>query len=118
MLAVLLVVLRTLGLICSGHRAVALENVALRQQLAVFRRTVRRPQLRTRDRLFWVLLAKAWPKWRTALIVVQPDTVVRWHCQWLRRHWPRRSMQRGPGRPSTAGAIRTLVDKMGTANPL
>jgi len=66
MLAVLLVVLRTLGLICSGHRAVALETVALRQQLAVFRRTVRRPQLRTRDRLFWVLLAKAWPKWRTA----------------------------------------------------
>jgi hypothetical protein len=56
MLAVLLVALRTLGLICSGHRAVALENVALRQQLAVFRRTVRRPQLRTRDRLFWVLL--------------------------------------------------------------
>jgi hypothetical protein len=72
MLAVLLVMLRSLALICSGHRAVALENVALRQQLAVFRRTARRPQLRTKDRLFWVLLAKAWPKWRTTLIVVQP----------------------------------------------
>jgi putative transposase len=71
-------------LICRGHRAVALENVALRQQLAVFRRTVRRPQLRARDRLFWVLLAKAWPNWRTALIVVQPDTVVRWHRQALK----------------------------------
>jgi hypothetical protein len=46
--------------------------------------TVRRPQLRARDRLFWVLLAKAWPNWRTALIVAQPDTVVRWHRQWLR----------------------------------
>ena len=53
-----------------------LENVALRQQLSILRRTVRRPQLRTRDRLFWVLVAKAWPDWRTALIVVQPDTVV------------------------------------------
>jgi hypothetical protein len=74
--------------------------------------------LRTRDRLFCVLLAKAWPKWRTALVVVQADTVVRWHRQWLRRHWTERSMQRRPGRPSTAGAIRTLVDKMGTANPL
>jgi putative transposase len=118
MLAALVVLLRSLGLICCGHRAVALENVALRQQLAVFRRTVRRPELRTRDRLFWVLLAKAWPKWRTALIVVQPDTVVRWHRQWLRRRWTQRSTQARPGRPSTAAAIRTLVDKMGAANPL
>src|SRR6266436_6484858 len=84
MLAALVVLLRSLRLLCSGHRAVALENVALRQQLSVLRRTVRRPQLRTRDRLFWVLLAKAWRDWRTALIVVQPDTVVRWHRQWLR----------------------------------
>lgn len=71
MLAAVVVLLRSLRLICSGHRAVALENLALRQQLSVFRRTVRRPQLRTRDRLFWVLLAKAWRHWRTALIVVQ-----------------------------------------------
>ena len=118
MLAVLLVGLRSLGLICSGHRAVVLENVALRQQLAVFRRTVRRPQLRARDRLFWVLLAKAWPKWRTALILVQPDTVVRWHREWLRRRWTQRSIHARPGRPSTAAAIRTLVDRMGAANPL
>ena len=81
MLAALVVLLRTLGLLCSGHRAVALENVALRQQLSVLRRTVRRPPLRTSDRLFWVLLAKAWQDWRTALIVVQPGTVLRWHRQ-------------------------------------
>ena len=60
MLATLIVALRSLGLICRGHRAVALENLALRQQLAVFKRTVRRPQLRHRDRLFWMLLAHAW----------------------------------------------------------
>jgi hypothetical protein len=66
MLAALVVLLRTFGLRCRGHGAVALENVALRQQLLVLRRTVRRPQLRTRDRLFWVLLAKTWPDWRTA----------------------------------------------------
>src|SRR5213594_1222452 len=93
MLAALVVLLRTFGLLCRGHGAVALENVALRQQLSVLRRTVSRPQLRTRDRLFWVLLAKAWPDWRTALIVVQPDTVVRWHRQWLRRRWTQRSRQ-------------------------
>src|SRR5258708_2101652 len=118
MLAALVVLLRSLRLLCSGHRAVALENLALRQQVSVLRRTVRRPHLRTSDRLFWVLLAKAWREWRTALIVVQPDTVVRWHRQWLRRRWTQRSAKTRPGRPSTAAAIRTLVDKMGAANPL
>src|SRR6195256_141918 len=118
MLAALVVVLRTVALICCGHRAVALENLALRQQLAVFRRTVERPPLRHRDRLFWVLLAKAWRHWRTALIVVQPDTVVRWHRQWLRRRWTQRSTPKRPGRPTTSEAIRTLVMKMAAANPL
>ena len=67
MLAALVVALRSLALICGGHRAVALENLALRQQLAVFKRTVKRPQLRHRDRLFWMLLANVWRDWRTAL---------------------------------------------------
>src|SRR6266487_1148503 len=70
MLAALVAALRSLALICGGHRAVAIENLALRQQSAVFKRTVRRPQLRHRDRLFWMLLDKAWRDWRTALIVV------------------------------------------------
>jgi putative transposase len=118
MLAALVVLLRTLGLLFSGHRAVALENVALRQQVSVLRRTVRRPHLSTSDRLFGVLLAKAWRDWRTALIVVQPDTVVRWHRLWLRRRWTQRSTRTRPGRPSTTAAIRTLVDQMTGANPL
>ena len=52
MLTALVVVLRTIGLVCRGHRAIALENLALRQQLAVLRRTVKRPQIRKSDRLF------------------------------------------------------------------
>ena len=118
MLAALVVVLRSLALICGGHRAVALENLVLRQQLAVFKRTVKRPQLRHGDRLFWMLLANAWRDWRTALIVVDPDTVVRWHRHWLRRQWARRSALDRPGRPRTNLAIRTLVMKMAAANPL
>jgi putative transposase len=118
MLATLVVMLRSLALICCGHRAVALENLALRQQLAVFRRTGPRPPLRHRDRLFWVLLAQAWRDWRTALIVVRPDTVVRWHRQWLRRRWTQRSTPTRPGRPGTNAAIRRLVVQMGAANPL
>ena len=118
MLAALVVLLRFLALICCGHRAVAFENLALRQQLAVFRRTVKRSQLRHRDRLFWMLLAKTWRDWRTALVVVHPDTVVRWHRQWLRRRWTRLSARGLPGRPSTHAAIRTLVMKIAAANPL
>jgi hypothetical protein len=118
MLVALVVALRSLALLCGGHRAVALENLALRQQLAVFKRTVRRPRLRRRDRLFWMLLANAWRDWRTALIVVDPDTVVRWHRQWLRRQWTRRSARGRPGRPRTNAAIRTLVMKIAAANPL
>ena len=118
MLTALVVVLRSIGLICRGHRAVALENLALRQQLAAFTRTRKRPRLRPRDRFFWILLAKSWRDWRSALLMVQPDTVVRWHRQWLRRRWTERSRQKRPGRPRTDAAIRTLVETMVSANPL
>src|SRR5437899_10304116 len=106
MLTPLLVLLRSIGLICRGHRAVALENLALRQQLAALTRTTRRPQLRTRDRLFWILLAKAWQQWRTAIMIVQPDTVVRWHRQWLRRQWTWRSTRTRPRPPTTDATVR------------
>ena len=118
MLATLIVILRLLGLLCRGHRAVALENLALRQQLAALTRTRKRSQIRTNDRLFWVCLASAWRGWRTALVVVHPDTVVRWHRQWLRRQWTRRSARGRSGRPSTTAAIRALVMKIAAANPL
>ena len=54
-----------------------LENLALRQQLAVLQRSVRRPRLRRRDRVFWVVLSRIWSNWRSALTIVKPDTVLR-----------------------------------------
>jgi hypothetical protein len=65
----------------------ALENLALRQQLAVLRRSARRPRLRRRDRLFWVWLARLWRRWADALVLVQPATVLRWHRQGFRLWW-------------------------------
>ena len=59
MISLLLHLLRLFPFLCGGHRELALENLALRQQLAVYKRTVTRPKLRTTDRLFWVWLAKA-----------------------------------------------------------
>jgi putative transposase len=112
------VVVRALALACRGHRELVLENLALRQQLNALRRSVSHPQLRKRDRLFWIVVAQTWRNWRAALVLVQPDTVVRWHREWLRRRWTRRSTQSRAGRPSIDAAIRTLVSKMAAANPL
>ena len=56
-----------------------LENLALRQQLAILKRRSKRPRLRDSDRLFWVLLSRFWLGWKSALLLVQPDTVVDWH---------------------------------------
>ena len=60
MLASIVSVFRLLLLLFGGHRAVALENLALRQQLAVYKRTNRRPQLVNRDRWFWIILSRLW----------------------------------------------------------
>ena len=67
-----------------GHSAAAAENLALRQQLAVFKQSVKRPKLRPRDRVFWVWLSRLWPNWRSALAIVQPETVIKWHRQGFR----------------------------------
>ena len=91
MLELLIVIGRALALALRGHRELVLENLALRQQLTVMRRTTNRPHVATCDRLFWIGLARIWPNWRTALVLVQPDTVVRWHRDWLHRRWTQRS---------------------------
>ncbi len=57
----------------------AIENLALRQQVAVIRQSVKRPKLRPRDRVFWVVLSRLWANWRSALAIVQPETVIKWH---------------------------------------
>ncbi len=51
--------------------AAAVENLALRQQVAVFKQSVKRPKPRPRDRVFWVVLSRLWPNWRSALAIVQ-----------------------------------------------
>ena len=91
MLQLLMVGCRALSLALRGHREVVLENLALRQQLMAMKRANSRPCLQARDRLFWIALRRIWTNWRTALVLVRPETVVGWHCTWLRRRWTRRS---------------------------
>ena len=73
------ILLGTLRSAVRTHRELALENLALRQQVAVWKARQPRPQLRATDRIFWVVLSRLWKNWRSSLQVVRPETVVRWH---------------------------------------
>jgi putative transposase len=118
MITLLLHLLRLLPFLCGGHRRLAIENLALRQQLAVYKRTAPRPRLRTTDRLLWVGLAKVWTGWRQALVIVSPATVLRWQRRRFREHWTRLSGRPTGGRPPVNAEIKALVIRMTTANPL
>jgi putative transposase len=118
MITLLLHVLRLLPFLCGGHRQLALGNLALRHQLAVYKRTATRPTLRRTDRLFWVWLARVWAGWRRPLVIVTPDTVVRWQRRRFREHWTTLSGRPTGGRPPVNAELKALVTRMAAANPL
>jgi putative transposase len=93
-----------------------IENLALRQQLAVMKQSVRRPKIRKRDRLFWVILSRLWNGWENVLIVVQPETVIRWHRKGFKLYWKSKSQK--AGRPSIDIKVQKIVKKMIKENPL
>jgi putative transposase len=95
----------------------ALENLALRQQVAVLAERRPRPRLSTTDRLFWVFLRRLWSRWADVLVVVQPDTVVRWHRLGFRLLWRWRSRPGRPGRPRIDSELRDLIRQMARENP-
>src|SRR5271166_4824712 len=98
-----------------SRAALTVENLALRQQLAVLRRSVRRPRLRQRDRLFWTILARCLAGWQDALLIVSPATVVRWHRQGFRLYWCWKSHGK-PGRPKITADIRRLIRRLAEEN--
>ena len=118
MITLLLHLLRLLPFLCGGHRRLAIENLALRQQLAVYKRTAPRPQLRTTDRLFGVGLARVWTGWRQVLVIVSPATVLRWQRRRFRAYWTRLSGRPTGGRPPVNAEIKALVTRMAAANSL
>src|SRR4030095_4821612 len=114
-----------LSLLCCFFKAtlscrcnLALENLALRQQLAILKQTEKRPAISTKDRLFWVWLSRIWSEWRAHLLIVKPDTVIGWHRKGFRLFWnciPRRKIGDGP---SANSQIRALIKQMTQANTL
>jgi len=95
-----------------------LEILALRHQLAVCRRSVKRPRLKPADRILWSWLARLWPGWRDALVIVQPRTVIAWQRRRFRDHWARLCRTGKPGRPQVAREVRVLIRRLSAANPL
>jgi putative transposase len=111
---------RLVWLFFTGHQAVVLENLALRQQLAVYKRKKPRPRLSRLDRLFWVELATQWKGWRKSLFIVHPDTVVRWQRSRFRTYWAKlsNSPSKKIGRPPLCRQVRELILSITRANPV
>ena len=98
-----------------SRRDQAIVELTLRQQLAIYARRRRRPRLLPLDRAFWVALSQLWPRWRSVLVVVQPETVIRWHQRRFRAYW-RSISTPGPGRPPIADETKALIVRMATEN--
>jgi len=97
--------------------ALVAEKALLRKQLIVLRRQVKRPASTPRDRVLLVLLARLVRGWQAALLIVQPDTVLRWHRQGYRLVWRVRSAT-VPKRPQIAPATGALIKRVAAENPL
>ena len=100
-----------------GRAAAAVENLALRQQGVVYKQSVKPPKLRPRDHIFWVVLSRLGPNWRSVLAIVQPETVVKWHRKGFKLYWRWKSKPGKPGRPPIEPKIRDLIRRMSRENP-
>ena len=110
--------LGALASLCQTSAQLRRENLALRQQLAVLRRSApKRLQLTPADRLFWVGLRHLWADWKSALIIVQAETVVAWHRKGFRLFWTWKIHRGQPGRPRVPPEVRDLIRRMSRNNP-
>jgi len=92
--------------------------MALRHQIGVLQRSVRkRPKLSSGDRFFWVYLSRIWSGWRSALLIVKPETVVAWHRKGFRLFWTWKVRHGHSGRPMVSQEVRQLIRRMCRENP-
>src|SRR5216683_2533221 len=111
--------LGTLLRLLRARGSLLLENLALRQQLAVLKRQHPRPKLGPFDKLFWVVVRGRWSQWKDALVLVLPETVVRWHRTGFKLYWTMLCHVRkrvGGGR-RVSRQIRDLIFQMVAENP-
>jgi putative transposase len=100
-----------------ARRRLLLENLALRQQLVLFKRRRPRPRLNILDKLLWVTAHRTWSEWKNSLIAVTPETVVRWHRTGFRSYWKLISRARKPVvRTKISKQVRDLIFRMVAEN--
>ena len=116
MVALILSLLGALRSALGTHVDLAIENLALGQQLANLRRKSIRPRLRNSDRAFWLVLSLLWSRWADVLVVVKPDTVLRWHRTGFRLFWRWKSRSSKPSEGGVSPEIRRLIRQMAEAN--
>ena len=112
-----MLLLAALTTTCRTRADLVAENLALRHQVSVLRRSVARPRLTRWDRLLWVFLRRLWPRWRECLEIAKPATVVAWHRKGWRLVWTFRSRKKG-GRPPISLEVRKLIRRMSRENRL
>ena len=116
MLRFLLSFLSWFGAFFLARHDLGLELAALRQQVCVLKRKNSRPRLNRHDRLFWLALRRVWSRWADVLLIVKPDTVVRWHRAGFCFYW-RMLCRHRPGRPKLTLELRKLIRQMASENP-
>ena len=118
MLNILATLLATLPSILRSRAALELENLALRHQIGVLQRSAgKRTKLTPLDRLLWVWLSRIWSDWRSALAIVQPETVIAWHRRGFGLFWTWKIRRGQPGRPALPREVRDLIRRMCRENP-
>jgi putative transposase len=118
MFQILRLLLGTITRIFCARRNLLLENLTLRQQLAVFKRRHPRPRLNLLDKLFWIAARQGWSDWKQSLILVLPETVVQWHRAGFELYWRVLSRVRRPrGGRRRISEVRDLIFKMVAENP-
>ena len=93
-------------------REMAIENLALRQQLAVYQQAKKRPKLSNLDRIFWMVLSRISTKWKEVLVVLKPETVIGWHRKGFQLAWRRKDNGPKPGRPKIDKELQILIRSM------
>jgi putative transposase len=111
----LLIVRFVHSLFRSRHQLI-FENLALRQQVAMLRQSVKKPRPSVADKFFWIVFLRYVDGWRKILCSLHPDTVVRWHRQGFRLYWRWKSRGSKPGRPAIDASLRKLIREMQATN--
>ena len=97
-------------------KALLAENLMLRHQLIVLQRSIARPLLRPTDRLLWAAVLRRLPNWKKWLVIVRPETVIRWHRMGFNLFWRWRSSMTSGGRPPLPRDVRNLIICMAREN--